>query len=80
MDPMRLVQQVLQLYMANVVVVNSSCNRETRRSTSVIRVVVEYVKVHVSRRLKEELSLAIDKRLWLIINTMLLKTVIPLRI
>ena len=30
--------------------------------------------------LKEELAWAIDKWLWVIINTMLLKTVIPLRI
>ena len=39
-----------------------------------------YANVHVSRRLKEELSWAIDKRLQLIINTMLFKTVIPVRI
>ena len=44
------------------------------------RVGVAYVNVHVSRRLKEELGWAIDKRLWLIINKMLFKTVIPLRI
>ena len=59
---------------------NSGCTRETRQSASVIRVGVAYVNVRVSRRLKEELSSAIDKRLRLIINTMLLKTVIPLRI
>ena len=39
-----------------------------------------YVNVRVTRRLKEELSWAIDKWLRLIINAMLLKTVIPLRI
>ena len=39
-----------------------------------------YVNVRVSRRLKEELSWAIDKWLWLIFNTMLFKTVIPVRI
>ena len=50
------------------------------RSTSVIRVGVAYVNVHVSRHLKEELAWAVDKRLWLIINTVLFKTVIPLRI
>ena len=49
-------------------------------SASVIRVDVAYVNVHVWRCLKEELSWAIDKRLRFIINTMLFKTVIPLRI
>ena len=39
-----------------------------------------YVNVYVSRRLKEELGWAIDKQLWLIINTMLFKIVIPVRI
>ena len=42
------------------------------------RVDVAYVNVHVSRRLKEELGWAIDKRLRLITNKMLFKTVIPL--
>ena len=37
-----------------------------------------YVNIRVSRRLKEELGWAIDKGL--IINEMLFKTVIPLRI
>ena len=46
----------------------------------VLRVGVAYVNVHVSRCLKEELSWAIDKWLRLIINTMLFKTVIPVRI
>ena len=36
-----------------------------------------YMNVRVSRRLKEELGWAIDKRLRLIINKMLCKTVIP---
>ena len=44
------------------------------------RVGVAYVNVRISRRLKEELGWAIDKRLRLIINKMLFKTVIPLRI
>ena len=39
-----------------------------------------YVKVRVSRRLKEELGWAIDKQLRLIIDKMLFKTVISLRI
>ena len=39
-----------------------------------------YVNVHVSRRLKEELGWAIDKRVPFIINKILFKTVIPLRI
>ena len=38
-----------------------------------------YVGVHVSRRLKEELAWATDKRLQVISNIMLFKTVIPLR-
>ena len=46
----------------------------------VVRVGVVYVNVHISRGLKEELAWAIDKRLQLIINIMLIKTVIPLRI
>ena len=60
--------------------VKSSCTRETIWSASVIRVGVAYVNVRVSRRLKEELAWAIDKRLRLIINAILFKTVIPLRI
>ena len=46
----------------------------------VIRVGVAYMNVRISRHLKEELAWAIDKWLWLIINTILFKTVIPLRI
>ena len=41
---------------------------------------VAYMNVLVSRHLKEELGWAIHKWLWLIINKMLLKTVIPLRL
>ena len=52
----------------------------TKRNALVIRVGVTYVNVRVLRCLKEELSWAIDKQLWLIINTMLFKTVISLRI
>ena len=59
---------------------NSSCSRVARRNASVIRVDVAYVNVCVLRRLKEELGWVIDKWLWLIINTMLFKTVIPVRI
>ena len=44
------------------------------------KVGVAYVNARVSRRLKEELGWAIDKQLRLIINEMLFKTVIPLRI
>ena len=57
--------------------IKSSCTLVTRRSASVIKVGVVYVNVRVSIHSKEELSWAIDKRLWLIINTMLFKTVIP---
>ena len=35
--------------------------------------------IHVSRQLKEELARATDKRLQVISNIMLFKTVIPLR-
>ena len=45
-----------------------------------VRLRCGYVNIRVSRRLKEELSWAIDKRLRLISNTMLFKTVLPLRI
>ena len=38
-----------------------------------------YINVYVSRRIKEELALAIDKRLRVVCNKMLFKTVIPLR-
>ena len=41
---------------------------------------VAYVNVHVLRPFKEELAWAIDKQLKLIINTMLFKTVIQVRI
>ena len=63
-----------------VTVIKSSCTRVTRRSASVTRVDVVYVNVCISRHLKGELAWVIDKRLWLIINKMLFKTVIPLRI
>ena len=49
-----------------------------RRSTSIIKVSVAYVGVHISRHSKEELAWALDKWLWVIGNKMLLKTVIPL--
>ena len=39
-----------------------------------------YVNIQVLMHLKEELAWAIEKWLRLIINTMLFKTVIPLRI
>ena len=39
-----------------------------------------YVNVRVSRHLKVELGWAIDKRLQLIINKILFKIVVPLRI
>ena len=41
---------------------------------------VAKMNIRVLRRLKEELAWAIDKWLRLIINIMLFKTVIPLRI
>ena len=40
---------------------------------------VVYVNVRVSRPLKEELTWFIDKRLQVISNKMLFKTVVPLR-
>ena len=52
----------------------------TRQSALVIMVGVAYVNVCIVRHLKEELAWAMDKRLWLIINAILFKTVIPLRI
>ena len=44
-----------------------------------IKVGVVYVKVRVSKRFKEELDWAIDKRLWVISNKMLFKTAVSLR-
>ena len=44
-----------------------------------IKVDVAYVNVSVSKQLKEKLAWAIDKRLQIITNKMLFKTVIPLR-
>ena len=38
-----------------------------------------YTKVHISRRLKEEMARVIDKRLQVISYIMLFKTIIPLR-
>ena len=38
-----------------------------------------YVNVHVSKSLKEELAWAIDKRLRVVSNKMLFKTLIPQR-
>ena len=37
-----------------------------------------YVDVCILRRLKEELTWAIDKLLWVVSNKMMFKTVIPL--
>ena len=45
----------------------------TRRSASVIKVGVVDVDVRVSSHLKEELTWAIDKRLWVISTIMLFK-------
>ena len=45
----------------------------------IIIIDVAYVNVRVSRRLKEELAWVIDKRLRVISNKMLFKTVVPLR-
>ena len=59
---------------------NSSCTRVKRQCVLVIKVGVAYMNVHVVRNLKEELAWAIDKWLWVISNTVLFKTVIPLRI
>ena len=59
-------------------VVKSSCTSFTRQSTTVLKVGGMYVSVRVSRRLKEELALVIDKRLRDISNKMLFKTVVPL--
>ena len=61
-------------------VVKSSFTRVTRQSASFIKVGVAYVNVHVLRHLKEELAWATDKWLWVISNTVLFKTVTPLRI
>ena len=49
----------------------------TRRCTSVIKVGVAYVNIHILRHLKEELAWAIDKCLQVISNIM---SVILLRI
>ena len=46
---------------------------------SVVKVGVAYVNICVSRRSKEELAWVIDKRLRVISNKMLFKTVLPLR-
>ena len=54
-----------------------SSNKTERLS---YKVGVAYVNVCLLRLLKEELAWAIDKRLRLIINKMLFKSVIPLRI
>ena len=62
-----------------VTVVKSSCTSVTRRSASVIKVGMAYVNIRVSRRLKEELAWGIDKRLRVISNKMLFKTVVPQR-
>ena len=60
--------------------VKGTCTQVTRQTASVIRVGVAYVNVRILRPLKEELSWAIDKWLRFIINTMLFKTDIPVRI
>ena len=44
-----------------------------------IKVGMAYVNVRISKQLQEELTWAIDKRLWVISNKMLFKTVAPLR-
>ena len=51
-----------------------------RWSAAVIRVGVAYMNIRILRCLKEELSWAIDKGLRLLINIVLFKTVVPLRI
>ena len=56
-----------------------SCTQATRWNASVIKVGVVCVGLHVLRLLKEGLSWAINKRLQVISNKTLFKTVIPLR-
>ena len=51
----------------------NSCREVTRRSALVIKVGVVDVDVRVSSHLKEELTWAIDKRLWVISTIMLFK-------
>ena len=60
-------------------VIQNSCTRVTSQSTSVIKVGVACVGIHISRQLKEELTWATDKQLKVISNIMLFKKVIPLR-
>ena len=59
--------------------VKTSCTRVTRWSALVIKVGVAYVNVRILRCLKEELAWVIDKRLQVVSNKMLFKTVVPLR-
>ena len=44
-----------------------------------MKMCMAYMKVHVSRHLKEELAWAIGKQLRVISNEMLVKTLIPLK-
>ena len=50
-NPIRVSQRYISRYIT-VTVAKSSCTLVTRRSTSVIKVGVAYVHVHVSRHLK----------------------------
>ena len=77
-NPLRDSYRCIRRYFT-VTVIKSSCTVVTRQSASVINVGVAYVNVRVSKSLKEELAWAIDKRLRVVSNKMLFKTVIPLR-
>ena len=48
---------------------------EWNTGTSVMKVGLVYVNIHILRHLKEELAWSIEKWLWVISNTMLFKTV-----
>ena len=83
---MSMALELVSIIYTNPIRVSYHCircyNRVIRWRSSVIRVGVAYMNIHVVvlRHLKEELSWAIDKRLQLIIYTVLFKTVTSLRI
>ena len=53
--------------------------QETEKLIMIKQSVFPPTNIRISRSLKEELAWVIDKRLWVISNKMLFKTIVPLR-
>ena len=78
--------RVSYVVLYKVLILCNSCLKQLYLSNKTVHFsykggcVIHKINVHLSRHLKQELAWTIDKWLWFSNNTMLFKTVIPLRI